>query len=96
MKNIFFVYQKGDGRGGFELSLARIEAGKLIADKRGIAADVAKMADGDVSVEIKPYRRPKTYEQLKAFHGVIVPQVQAFIESRERACATRSKRSRTT
>lgn len=64
-------------------SLARIESGKLIANSQAIAADVAKMKDGDVSVEIKPYVRSKTYEQLKAFHGVVVPQVQAFIEDRE-------------
>lgn len=64
-------------------TIARIQAGTLIADKQAIAADVARMKDGDVSVEIKPYVRSKTYEQLKAFHGVVVPQVQAFIENRE-------------
>ena len=64
-------------------TLARIESGKLIADKQAIARDAAKMKDGDVSVEIKPYVRSKTWEQLKAFHGVIVPQVKAFIENRE-------------
>ena len=63
--------------------IARIENGKLIAHKQAIASDVAKMKDGDVSIEIKPYVRPKTWEQLKAFHGIIVPQVKAFIENRE-------------
>ena len=65
------------------LTIARIESGKLIADKQAIARDMAKMKDGDVSIEIKPYVRSKTWEQLKAFHGVIVPQVKAFIENRE-------------
>jgi hypothetical protein len=64
-------------------TIARIESGKLIADKQAIARDTAKMKDGDVSIEIKPYVRSKTWEQLKAFHGVIVPQVKAFIEDRE-------------
>lgn len=72
-------------------TLARIENGKLIANKQAIAAGVAKMKDGDVSVEIKPYIRSKTYEQLKAFHGVIVPQVRAFIEDREGMSYTAEK-----
>lgn len=69
-------------------TVARIESGKLIANKQAIAADVTKMKDGDVSVEIKPYVRSKTYEQLKAFHGVVVPQVQGIIEKFEGMCYT--------
>lgn len=64
-------------------TVARIESGKLIANKQAIAADVAMMKDGDVSVSIEPYKRLKTWEQLKAFHGPILQQIQADVQNRE-------------
>ena len=64
-------------------TIARIESGKLIANKAAIAKDVAKMKDGEVGVTIEPYKRLKTWEQLKAFHGPILQQIQADVQERE-------------
>lgn len=64
-------------------TIARIESGKLIANKEAIAADVAKMKDGEVGITIEPYKRLKTWEQLKAFHGPILQQIQADVQERE-------------
>jgi uncharacterized membrane protein YheB (UPF0754 family) len=63
--------------------IARITAGKLTAVPGLLYKEFESMKDGDVRVTVEAYVRPKTWEQLKAFHGVIVPQVKAFIEDRE-------------
>jgi len=65
--------------------LALIKGGKLIipALKR-MQQEIAKLDDEpDVLVTVAREKTPKTWPQIKTFHGPIVEQVQAFIEQTE-------------
>lgn len=64
--------------------IGRIEGGVLYAPRQRIAKDTAQVFDEPVvEISIRPERRGKTWEQLGAFHGPIVEQVQADYMARE-------------
>lgn len=64
--------------------IGRIEGGVLYAPRQRIAKDTAQVFDEPVvEITIRPERRGKTWEQLGAFHGPIVEQVQADYMARE-------------
>ena len=65
--------------------LALIQGGKLIIPARKrMQQEIANLEDEpDVLVTIEREKTPKTWPQIKTFHGPIVEQVQAFIEQTE-------------
>lgn len=62
--------------------IARLVSGELIG-LPDIRAELKQMRDGDVLFSVSEFKRPKTWEQLKAFHGPILQQIQADIQGRE-------------
>lgn len=74
--------------------LASLKDGRLTLPRARMEAEL-KLCDDepDVEVIIRREKRPKTWEQLKAFHGPIIEQVQADTMAREGVykCAERIK-----
>lgn len=66
-----------------ELSyLCSIENGQLKAPSERMRREISAIGNAsDLVLVIKEEKRPKTYEQIKAFHGAVCEQVQAcFLE----------------
>lgn len=64
--------------------LASLKDGKLTLPRARMEAELKLCEDEpDVEVIIRREKRPKTWEQLKAFHGPVIEQVQADKMSRD-------------
>jgi len=62
--------------------LASLKGGRLTLPKERMRAELARLEDcEDVELIIRREKRPKTWPQLKVFHGTILEQVQAFYDS---------------
>lgn len=64
--------------------IGRIEGGVLHVPRRRMQHDIAQVMDEPmVEITIRPEKRGKTQEQLGAFHGPIVEQIQADYMARD-------------
>ena len=61
-----------------------IKAGQLIAPRQRIKKEISFLADcPEVVMVLKPAGKAKTLQQLRVFHGVIIPQIQDFYMATE-------------
>lgn len=64
--------------------LASLKDGKLTLPRKRMEKELAMCEDEpDVEVIIRREKRPKTWAQIKAFHGPVIDQVQADFMARE-------------
>ena len=61
--------------------IGSLQNGRLILPRERMKKEIMELEDmEDVLVIIKPEKQPKTIDQIRAFHGPIVEQVQTYYE----------------
>ena len=62
----------------------RVSGGKLLLDRKILEGKVSGALDNDrLTLTIEEKVKPKTWEQIKAFHGPILDQIQKHYEDTE-------------
>ena len=63
----------------------RISGGKLLLDRKILEGKVSGALDNDrLTLTIEEKVKPKTWEQIKAFHGPIIDQIQKHYQDTEK------------